>query len=279
MTIAWHTKSGFQLPFLWLAFAFIFTSSHAQNRDGKLLQGEKWQKFNTENTKADFFVSTSGNDQWSGTLSEPNVSILMALLPHCQGLRKQLKHLRQKFTSQKINLSKKDGSARLIRLGGGKDILVYIREGHYYLGKPLQFEPEDGGERVETNLPTGAFEYHKVKDHYVTYAAYPGEKPVISGCRPVTGWTQKKGVWSAHLEADTMSMFIVNGKKQVLARKPNTGYYIPTAVSKKTDEITFRKGELEPWKELAGNRIVMLLRWYTGINSINRLMPKTELLS
>ena len=65
--------------------------------------------------------------------------------------------------------------------GKGKDILVYIREGYYTLEEPLVFNPEDGGERIETNLPTGAFEYHKLKDHYVTYAAYPGEKPVISG--------------------------------------------------------------------------------------------------
>ena len=66
-------------------------------------------------------------------------------------------------------------------MGKGKDIVVLIREGYYSLDKSLIFDPEDGGERVETNLPTGAFEYHKLRDHYVTYAAYPNEKPIISG--------------------------------------------------------------------------------------------------
>ena len=160
-------------------------------------------------------------------------------------------------------------------LGRGKDILVFVREGHYYLNKPLNFEPSDGGERVETNLPTGAFEYHKVKDHYVTYSAFPGEKPVISGGQPVTGWKLKKGIWSARLDADSVGMFLINGKKQVLARKPNSGYFIPSSVSKKTEEFSFKKGELEDWKNLTGNRIVMLLRWHTGINSIAKIDTKS----
>jgi hypothetical protein len=58
---------------------------------------------------------------------------------------------------------------------------VFIRQGVYPLHEPLVFTPEDGGERVETNLPSGAFEWHHLRDNYVTYAAYPGEKPVISG--------------------------------------------------------------------------------------------------
>ena len=31
----------------------------------------------------------------------------------------------------------------------------------------------DGGERIETELPTGAFEYHQLKDYFVTYAFLP----------------------------------------------------------------------------------------------------------
>jgi hypothetical protein len=38
-------------------------------------------------------------------------------------------------------------------LGKGRDILVYIRGGFYALEEPLIFAPEDGGERIETNLP------------------------------------------------------------------------------------------------------------------------------
>ena len=72
MTIASQIKPGFLSPLLLLAIAFNFSSAQAQSRDGKLLQGEKWQKFSSSNSKADFFVSPTGNDLWSGTLAVPN---------------------------------------------------------------------------------------------------------------------------------------------------------------------------------------------------------------
>jgi len=275
MTIAMQTKRGIKMPFLLFAFTLIFTTTHAQNRDGKLLQGEKWQKFTTENSRADFYVSPIGNDQWSGKIAEPNATRTDGPFATLQKAQEAVKELKSTVYFPKDLPVEKRWIGSPHPLGRGRDILVYVREGHYYLNQPLLFEPADGGERVETNLPTGAFEYHKVKDNYVTYAAYPGEKPVISGGQPVTGWKLKKGIWSAPLDADTVSMFLVNGKKQVLARKPNTGYFIPASVSKKTDELFFNKGDLEPWKELTGNRVVMLLRWHTGINSFGKIDPTT----
>ena len=151
--------------------------------------------------------------------------------------------------------------------GKGKDIIVYIRGGYYPLHQTLIFQPADGGERVETNLPTGAFEYHKLKDHYVTYAAYPGEKPVITGGYPVTGWKKKGVVWTATYSGDSVAMLVVNGKREVLARTPNTGYLVPPSISKSSGELYFKKGELKSWKGMESNRVVMLLRWHTGINS------------
>jgi len=275
MTIATQIKSGFLSPLLVVSFAFIFLSAHAQNRDGKVLQGEKWQKFCTSHAKADFFVSPSGSDLWSGTLPDPNADKTDGPFASIEKAQKAVKALKSKVYFPKDSPVEKRWIGSPHPLGRGKDILVFIREGHYYLNQPLLFEPADGGERVETNLPTGAFEYHKVKDHYVTYAAFPGEKPILSGGKPITGWKQKKGIWSAHLDIDSVTMFLVNGKKQVLARKPNSGFFTPTSVSKKTDELNFRKGELEPWKELTGNRVIMLLRWHTGINSFSQIDAKS----
>ena len=48
---------------------FMTISSFGQ---GKLLRGEKWEKFDMENTTADFYVATNGSDSWSGTLAIPN---------------------------------------------------------------------------------------------------------------------------------------------------------------------------------------------------------------
>lgn len=52
----------------------------------------------------------------------------------------------------------------------------------------MTFGTENGDERAATNLPTGAFEYHKLMDHFVTYANYPGENPVIRGEMAVSNW-------------------------------------------------------------------------------------------
>jgi hypothetical protein len=148
---------------------------------------------------------------------------------------------------------------------------VYIRGGFYSLESPLLFGPADGGERVETNLPTGAFEYHKLRDHYVTYAAWPGEKPVISGAVPVTGWKQNGRIWNAPFSGDTAAMFLAGGKRQVLARTPNEGYFVPPAISRSTGELCFTKGELKAWPDMEDNRVIMLLRWHTGVNSFSQV--------
>ena len=274
MNVISQTKLVFGkiLPFLGLLT--FFTGARAQNRDGKLLQGEKWQKFIPAQSAADYYVSTAGNDHWSGTLPEPNSDKTDGPFATLDRARQAVLALKSKVYLAKDAPIEKRWIGSPHPFGRGKDILVYIREGHYYLDHPIQFGPADGGERVETNLPTGAFEYHKVKDHYVTYAAYPGEKPVISGGLPVTGWKQNKGIWTASLKKDSVGMFLANGKKQVLARRPNSGYFVPASVSKNTNELNFRKGDLEPWKDLTGNRVILLLRWHTGINSISRIDSK-----
>jgi regulation of enolase protein 1 (concanavalin A-like superfamily) len=242
-------------------------------RDGKLLQGEKWELFSYP-SKADFYVSVKGNDNWSGNLSEPNSGNSDGPFLTIERAMKAVRDLKSKvYLPKGIPVETRYiGSPH--PFGSGKDILVYIREGHYSLKQPLMFNPDDGGERVETNLPTGAFEYHKLKDYYVTFAAYPGENPVISGGTKVSGWVKGDKIWTAPFDADTVAMLIVNGKRQVLARTPDSGYLVPPVISKSTGELHFNKGDIMPWKEMDGNRIIMLLRWHTGINTIIKVDEK-----
>ncbi len=238
-----------------------------QPRDGRLLQGESWQPF-VPVEKADFYVAENGNDAWSGTLAEPNSSKTDGPFATLNRAQQAVRDLKAKVYFPKDEPVEKRWIGSPHPFGRGKDITVYIRNGFYSLSEPLVFSAADGGERVETNLPTGAFEYHKLRDHYVTYAAYPGEKPVISGGRKVSGWKKNGNVWTAPFDADSVQMLVVNGKRQILARTPNTGYFVPPAISATTSELYFRKGEIEKWENMAGNRVVMLLRWHTGINSI-----------
>jgi len=261
--------------FLTILNLSAIAQNKVQNRDGKILEGEQWLPFSYPE-KADFHVSTLGNDSWSGTLAEPNAEKTDGPFLTIGQAQKAVRNLKSKVFFPKDKPVEKRWIGSPHPLGRGKDILVYIRGGHYALKQPLVFRPADGGERVETNLPTGAFEYHKLKDHYVTYAAYPGEKPIISGEVPVSEWKKNGKIWTAPFDADTAAMLIVNGKRQTLARTPNEGYFVPPAISKTTSELYFKKGDVKAWKEMEDNRMIMLLRWHTGINSISKVDEKTR---
>lgn len=260
---------------LWSAHLLsAVAQTSAPHRDGKILEGEQWLPFSYPE-KADFYVSPQGNDSWSGTLAAPNAAGTDGPFRTLERAQKAVRDLKAQVYKPKEAPVEKRWIGSPHPLGKGKDILVYLRGGTYSLKQPLRFEPADGGERVETNLPTGAFEYHKLKDHYVTYAAFPGEKPVITGALPVSGWTQKGRVWTAPFDADSAGMLVVNGKRQILARTPNEGYWVPPVISPTTQELHFRKGELKNWKEMEGNRVIMLLRWHTGINSFVKIDEKS----
>ena len=147
---------------LFVVLLFL-TVSISSNGQGLLLRGEKWQKFSVEGKTADFYVSPEGNDSWSGTLASVNSSNSDGPFKTIQKAKEAVQELKKKvYKPEEIPIDRRYiGSPH--DLGDGRDILVLIRDGYYSLEKPLHFSPADGGERVETNLPTGAFEYHKLK--------------------------------------------------------------------------------------------------------------------
>ncbi|MCK5467657.1 MAG: hypothetical protein KAI99_04090, partial [Cyclobacteriaceae bacterium] len=260
-----------------LLFALFFLTFGQQKqdfvRDGKLLRGELWQKYEIPEN-ADFYVAENGNDSWSGTLPMPNNEKTDGPFATIKRAQEAVKILKSEVYKPKDEPVETRWIGSPHPLGKGKDILVLIRQGFYVLDEPLIFSTEDGGERIETNLPTGAFEYHKLKDHYVTYAAYPGEKPIISGGEKVITWKKKRNHWVAEVQGIDVNMLVANGNKQVLARTPNEGYFIPPKISESTDKLYFNPGELKSWKGMENNRVFMLLRWHHGVNSFSEIDEK-----
>lgn len=250
-------------------FSLIFLGllNNSIHADGKLLRSEKWQKFSVEGKRAEFYVAANGNDNWSGTLAEPNAGKTDGPFATIERAQQAVRDLKLRVYKPKKKPVEKRWIGSPHPLGEGKDILVLIREGYYSLAKPLQFTPEDGGERVETDLPSGAFEYHHLRDHYVTYAAYPNEKPIISGGRRIGNWRKQGDAWVASIKDVQVQSFLANGRKQTLARTPNIGFFTPRSFSKSKSQIPFRPGELKQWLDMDDNRVVMLLRWHTGVNS------------
>ncbi len=259
---------------LLLMILFVSSSSYGQ---GKLLRGEKWQKYDMQNRVANFYVATNGDDNWSGTLASPNADRSDGPFATIEKAQMAVRKLKAEVFKPKKDPVETRWIGSPHKFGTGKDIVVLIRDGYYPITKPLIFNPEDGGERVETNLPTGAFEYHKLRDYYVTYAAYPGEKPIITSGKQITGWKQKGNVWTTKTDGHKVEMLLADGKLQTLARSPNTGYFTPPSVSKTTGELPFRKGDIKNWDNMEDNRVVMLLRWHSGYNSFANVDEKNSI--
>ena len=101
-----------------------------------------------------------------------------------------------------------------IASGLDKDIVISLRQGRYQLEKEIVFGPEDGGNA----------------EYAVTYAAYPGEKPVLSGGRLITGWQKgKDGMWTLKLN-DVKNgkwwfrQLYADGQYLARGRYPETGF-------------------------------------------------------
>jgi regulation of enolase protein 1 (concanavalin A-like superfamily) len=254
---------------------FFVTKTFAD--DGKLLRGQKWQRFSIEGKKADFYIAPNGNDSWSGKLAVPNTDKSDGPFASIERAQQAVLELKGKIYLPKEKPVEKRWIGSPHKYGSGRDILVLIRGGYYSLKKPIRFNAIDGGERIETNLPSGAFEYHKLKDYYVTYAAYPGEEPVISGGNKIKNWIQNKGVWTTQITEIEVKNLVANGKTLTLARSPNVGYFTPPKFSRSAQELFFRKNELHQWPDMEDNRVIMLLRWHTGINSFTRINERNQI--
>ncbi|MBT9147631.1 MAG: hypothetical protein DDT32_01393 [Syntrophomonadaceae bacterium] len=142
--------------------------------------------------KATFFVATEGDDKWSGKLLEANSERTDGPFATFQRARDAVRELK-----------KKDG--------GKEPVTVMVRGGKYYLEKTFDLTAADSGTR---KCP-------------ITYTAYPGEVPIISGGRPITGWEPYKGkilkckIPEARGGALSFRQLFADGKRQIRARYPN----------------------------------------------------------
>jgi hypothetical protein len=86
------------------------------------------------------------------------------------------------------------------------DITVYLRGGTYQQTSTLTFGNADSGKGGS----------------YVKYMAYPGERPLITGGKPITGWKDAgNGMYSADAGTTAFRQLYVNGVKAIRARTPN----------------------------------------------------------
>ena len=139
---------------------------------------------------ATFFVATNGNDAWSGKLAAPNG---------------------QKTDGPFATLGRARNALREVKTKQSGPLTIMVRGGKYFLSETLVLGGQDGGTR---ECP-------------ITYTAYPGEKPILSGGQRVTGWKPYQG---KILQCDLPGVkggkwkfrrLFLAGKPQIRARTPN----------------------------------------------------------
>lgn len=154
-----------------------------------------------------------------------------------------------------VGKAKQDGMTR--------DVTVLIRGGRYLLTEPMRFGWQDSG----------------TKEHAITYAAFPGERPIFSGGVRIKNWTRGKGgTWTARMpEAVTagrrFQQLFVNGCRRPSARHPNEGYsHIVSAGEDNRTSFQFHDGDLRQYANLAEAEIVFFHDWSisrVGVKSID----------
>src|SRR5262249_22376330 len=146
-----------------------------------------------------FYVSPGGNDAWSGKLAETN---------------------KDKTDGPFATIGKARDAIRSLKAQGPltQPVTVFIHGGLYVLAESVVFTPEDSG----------------TKECPITYAAYPGETPVLSGGRKITGWkklTEEVGdispeargkLWVAEVPKDwRFHQLFIDGKRMPRSATPN----------------------------------------------------------
>ncbi len=140
------------------------------------------------------------------------------------------------------------------------DVTVQIGGGTYQLAEPLVFGPEDAG----------------TDTHRITYAAAPGEKPIFSGGRRITGWrATEAGRWVAELPTVKAGRWyfrqvFVDGRRGTRARAPNDGFFrVAAAGPDNRTAFMFQEGDLQMFSNPEDAEVVFLGDW-----SISRIRIK-----
>ncbi|OGV74493.1 MAG: hypothetical protein A3K19_23125 [Lentisphaerae bacterium RIFOXYB12_FULL_65_16] len=204
---------------------------------------------------ADFYVATNGNDTWSGKLSAPSPDGTDGPFATLERARDEIRRL---------------------RIGGALNapVTVCLRGGTYRVRKTIEFTPVDSG----------------AEQAPVTYVAYPGEKPIISGGRSVTGWQKGDGaLWTASVPAVKegtwyFNQVFVNGERRTRARTPNQGYLYTEGILAPFDHnhwgdsamlakhgFIYRDGDIRPWKNPKDALIVIYHSWTTSVHFITEM--------
>lgn len=200
------------------------------------------------------YVAPNGDDAWSGRIDAPDPSGQDGPLNTLAGARNAVRRLRA------------EGAA----IG---PITVLLRGGVYPVAEPVVFTPEDSGSA----------------DAPVTYAAYPGERPVISGGRVIEGWRVEDGVWVVGLPEAANGGWVfeslwADGSRRHPARTPNEGFLFTAgrapnledpetgeAIDRAKTAFVYAPGDIQAWSRLEDAIVNVYHSWDVSYGRIASL--------
>ncbi len=215
-----------------------------------------------EPPKGDLFVSPDGNDAWTGELPDAKPDGSDGPLASIGAARDAIRRI------------KAEG-----KLAG--PLRVVIRGGTYSVDGPIVFGAEDSGTE---NAP-------------ITYAASPGEIPIISSGRPIGGWKREGDgpIWTTTVpqvkngEWEFWQLF-VDGQRCTPARTPNDDFFHsagPGAPNKDRTaarrdpkakiSIRYQGEDLKEWSNLGDAIVVVYHSWTASRHRIKSLDTEAKL--
>jgi len=186
-----------------------------------------------ESQAMDIYVSVDGNAQADGSMAKPYGSLPDAV--------KAVRALRQS--------------------GHTEPAVIYLREGRHQLNQTLVLGMEDGSLSTSKSVTLDKPGAGETADPaHLTFAAYPGEKPVVSGGVPVRGWKRLESapseltskaigkVWVADMPAGMGRFYTLYDGRGRLSRARDAGFAPTKPGNQKT--LHFPEGALKNWDNL-----------------------------
>jgi hypothetical protein len=134
---------------------------------------------------------------------------------------------------------------------GKEPVTVWLHGGTYTVSKTVELDNRDSG----------------TADKPVVYKAFPGETPVISGGKKLSGW-QRDGnvIWKAPTHGMEFRQLYVNGKKATRSRWPNLGEYNRLVDWNATNQtINLKQGDVRNWENFDEVEIYVQMLWSISI--------------
>ena len=163
----------------------------------------------------------------------------------------------------------RDAVRKRIAAGLKADVVVLVRSGTYRLTEPVSFGPADS----------------PGKGHTVTYAAWPGDKPILSGGRVLKGFKAGPGparrlaIGEAKGGQWAFGELYVDGVRRPRARHPNSGYARVAKVIDDRHSFQYVAGDLPELSPAGPAKLVLLHDWSVSRTPIKTLDAKTRTLT